>query len=259
MQTFGEQLVSARKAKGMTQEALAQAAAITRQTISSWERGRTIPDIESVRRLSDILDVDFLQAAEAQGAAPDFEPSAEVKSAPVEERAASAAGRRPIRKWWIAAGAAALVCVVLLTFLLLPRRSAPAGGEDTYNADFFRQETPNEPGRPYLTFNNAQWEESGENQTFTRYAFRMYEQNGKSFTISRIKVQAESGKSGAVRTADYGPSDLAAGGLDSVIPAHGDYSFPGGWPKGEYARVGFVIYGTDENGEELAFYSLIEF
>ena len=31
MQTFGEQLTAARKAKGMTQEALAQAAAVTRQ------------------------------------------------------------------------------------------------------------------------------------------------------------------------------------------------------------------------------------
>ncbi|MBQ8087328.1 MAG: helix-turn-helix transcriptional regulator [Clostridia bacterium] len=76
MQTFGEQLTVARKAKGMTQEALAQAADISRSTISSWERGRTIPDYDSVRRLSEILDYDFSQTAEGQSAAPAVEDAA---------------------------------------------------------------------------------------------------------------------------------------------------------------------------------------
>lgn len=52
MQTFGEQLAAARRAKGMTQEALSQAADVARNTISSWERGRTVPDIDMVRKLS---------------------------------------------------------------------------------------------------------------------------------------------------------------------------------------------------------------
>ena len=92
MQNFGEQLTAARKAKGMTQEALAQAAAVTRQTISSWERGRTLPDVDSVRRLSSILGVEFMQLDEGQNAVPAVEAMPEVAG----ETAPAAAGKRQL-------------------------------------------------------------------------------------------------------------------------------------------------------------------
>ena len=118
MQTFGEQLTAARKAKGMTQEALASAAAVTRQTISSWERGRTLPDIDSVRRLSDILGVDFTQLDEGQTAAHAVEAMPEVGG----QTAPAAAGKRQIQKWWIAAGVAVLACIVVACYLLFPHK-----------------------------------------------------------------------------------------------------------------------------------------
>ena len=36
-------------------------------------------------------------------------------------------------------------------------------------------------------------------------------------------------------------------------------SINGGWPKGEFKRVGIAVCGTDDNGAALAFYSMIEF
>ena len=41
----------------MTQEELAEQLHVTRQTVSSWETGRTEPDIETLQQISDCLDV----------------------------------------------------------------------------------------------------------------------------------------------------------------------------------------------------------
>lgn len=59
METIGEKIRSARKAKGMTQEALANALNMSRQGISHWEQGRTIPDAEMLLRLSQVLEYNF--------------------------------------------------------------------------------------------------------------------------------------------------------------------------------------------------------
>lgn len=252
MQTFGEQLTAARKAKGLTQDALAKAAAVTRKTISSWERGCTIPDIDTIRRLSDILDADLIQPAEGQSAAPVIEATSEGQSAP------AAASKHRIKKGWIAAGAVALACVALLSFLLFSRKPAPAGGDAMFNAEAYRQETPNEAGKAYLTFENKTWEETGENSDYQRYDFTMYEQNGVGFSVPRLEMQFE-GKSGAIRLGKYGASDLQASGLDPDIIPYGSLTIDGGFPKGEFMRVGITVYGNDANGEPLTFHTLIEF
>ena len=59
MSNIGEQIRSARKAKGMTQEALAEVLHISRQGISHWESGRTMPDAATLLKLSDILEYTF--------------------------------------------------------------------------------------------------------------------------------------------------------------------------------------------------------
>ena len=72
MPTFGEQLVAARRARHMTQETLSQTINVARNTISSWERGRTLPDAASLHLLSDVLGYEFVltpgQAASATSA-----------------------------------------------------------------------------------------------------------------------------------------------------------------------------------------------
>lgn len=54
---IGKQLKDARIESGYTQEQIAEQLDVSRQTISSWENGRTFPDIVSVVSLSDIYDV----------------------------------------------------------------------------------------------------------------------------------------------------------------------------------------------------------
>jgi transcriptional regulator with XRE-family HTH domain len=46
-----------RKRAGLSQEALAERLHVTRQTISNWERGQSVPDTESLKALADCLSV----------------------------------------------------------------------------------------------------------------------------------------------------------------------------------------------------------
>jgi len=46
-----------RKQKGYTQETLAQALNIVRQTVSKWEKGYSVPDADMLEKMSEILDV----------------------------------------------------------------------------------------------------------------------------------------------------------------------------------------------------------
>ncbi|WP_461225657.1 helix-turn-helix domain-containing protein [Lacticaseibacillus suihuaensis] len=54
---FGERLAAARRAKGLTQAQLATTCCVARQTISSWENGRSYPDLASLVRIGDALGV----------------------------------------------------------------------------------------------------------------------------------------------------------------------------------------------------------
>lgn len=59
MATIGKQIRAARKAKRMTQSALAAMLNMSRQGVSHWEANRTIPDAHTLLRLSRILDYNF--------------------------------------------------------------------------------------------------------------------------------------------------------------------------------------------------------
>lgn len=57
MVEFGEQLRKAREAKGITQQTLADALYVTRQTVSRWESGNRFPDILTTKKIAEILDI----------------------------------------------------------------------------------------------------------------------------------------------------------------------------------------------------------
>jgi transcriptional regulator with XRE-family HTH domain len=59
---LGEKLLYLRKTKGLSQEQLASEVTVSRQAISKWELGESMPDTENVVQLTKIFDVsaDFL-------------------------------------------------------------------------------------------------------------------------------------------------------------------------------------------------------
>ena len=49
---LGENLAQARKKNGLSQEEVAEKLGVSRQTVSKWETGETLPDIQQAKRLS---------------------------------------------------------------------------------------------------------------------------------------------------------------------------------------------------------------
>ena len=54
---FGEKIAEKRKAQGLTQAELAEKMLVTRQTVSRWEAGTVLPDVEKIGILAMILGV----------------------------------------------------------------------------------------------------------------------------------------------------------------------------------------------------------
>ncbi len=56
---FSKNLKKIRTAKNMSQDVLAKKLYVTRQTVSSWETGRTQPDLETLTKLAEIFEIDI--------------------------------------------------------------------------------------------------------------------------------------------------------------------------------------------------------
>lgn len=83
--TLGNNIAKLRKAKGMTQEALANALGVTNQAVSKWESGQSCPDIALLPALADLfgitLDELFGRAATDLAPVTQPEPAEEPKAA----------------------------------------------------------------------------------------------------------------------------------------------------------------------------------
>ena len=55
--TFNEKLLSLRRKSGLSQEELAEKLSVSRQSVSRWENGETLPDAQNLLVLSDIFGV----------------------------------------------------------------------------------------------------------------------------------------------------------------------------------------------------------
>ena len=55
--SFGENLQYLRKQKEITQEQLAEQLEVSRQSVSKWELGQSIPDVEKIIRMSELFQV----------------------------------------------------------------------------------------------------------------------------------------------------------------------------------------------------------
>lgn len=55
--TIGEQIQNLRIQKGLTQERLAEMLEVSRQSVSKWELGQAIPDVDKIIRMSELFSV----------------------------------------------------------------------------------------------------------------------------------------------------------------------------------------------------------
>ncbi len=61
MASVSRNIALLRAQRGLSQEQLAQTLHVTRQTVSSWETGRTAPDVDTLGRIAAALDADIAQ------------------------------------------------------------------------------------------------------------------------------------------------------------------------------------------------------
>ena len=246
MQTFGKQLAAARAARGMTQEALAQAVNVTRSTISSWERDRTQPDLDTLKRLSEVLEFSFLQGNDAP------------EAAPAQQAPEAAPARRP-KAAWIIAVAAVLACVCVAFVLSRHHRAAREAAAQAAFNDHYSQQTTVDAGQARIVFQNKTWEEQGDDDAFTHYSIVLWEKNGVAFDLQRLDLKLMSASSGQYREMSLSAADLQAAAVNTHVEPNGMTYIEGGFPAGEFSRLGMEVHGADAAGNEQVWYSLIEF
>ena len=109
--TLGQNLQAARKAKGLSQETLAEQIGVSRQALGKWEKDTALPGLDNLQAAAQVLgvSVDTLLGTETAGPAP-----AVTLDAMRDLLAARDAEQRKHRRLWGLLGAAAVVVVVLL-------------------------------------------------------------------------------------------------------------------------------------------------
>ena len=126
---LAENLKALRKAKGLSQEELAARLHVVRQTVSKWEKGRSVPDADLLIRLAEELDT-----TSAALLGPEVPPEAE-RGGTAEQLAVK--NRRARRIWRIVAGVLIAFVMVNLLLILLSFaafRSFQAEAESTVQA-----------------------------------------------------------------------------------------------------------------------------
>lgn len=254
METFGQQLTAARKKKQLTQGQLAEAMSVSRSTISHWENGHALPDIEAVKRLTTVLEHDFL-ALEKQ------EESSPADETPVLESTPTVkwAGKRA----YIIAAAVLLAAVAALIAVLSGmRNTGPQETLEPYTLAWYQQTVENDAKHAYVTIVPE------ENPTYAQksdmfptnegwfYHFWIHEVNGVDFTVENISITIFKGERG----------EICAVGKDVIIRSFdGDqirrginYHWQGGFPLQDVTGVGLALSGRDSKGREMTFRGYVE-
>lgn len=116
-----EKIQQLRKQKGMSQEQLAEKLGISRQSVSKWESGQSVPEPDKIVRISEIFDVstDYL-----------LKDSIEIPG-PLEERAAGHGNADKVRVILSLTAIVFSLCCIFAIFILSKIYPAPMARYDT--------------------------------------------------------------------------------------------------------------------------------
>ena len=114
---LGETISRLRAENGLSQEALAQRLGVSRQSVSKWETGASVPDLEKLMGLSELFGVSLDQLVQGREAAGGPAPTTE----PVP-----AAATLPDRNGRKLAGLVLLCTGIVLAVLVLLQKRNPS-------------------------------------------------------------------------------------------------------------------------------------
>lgn len=244
MQTFAEELNRVRKERKITQAQLSDELNVARQTVSHWENGRSVPDIDTIRRLSEVLDHNFLTGEENEGNPAAIETDVPSQPSMAEhEEEMEAAEKKPSRRTMIPTLLGGLlVCVLLLVFLLPEKK-------DTQQANV--QIAPYE--NPVLAIRSDDFADG----IGWFWGFQIEETAGVPFTISELTatfISDDSKEFPHVYTGEQCIDFFGSDTLERNLPQ----SWTGGFPLQRLSSVRLTISGVDANGNKLTFESSLE-
>ncbi len=267
MMTIGEQIQTFRRAKGLTQQSLADLLGVTRSTVSNYEAGRRMPDGEMLLKISEVLECRFgadaaclkEDVAAQSPASAAIEPTVEnaEPEGPKAMEAPTAQNMRRQRQRWLAlAVVTALLCVGVAVFLTLRHRAAPvvysADNGATYTVEQFQTTTAREEGKAFLTCERGMRIISNDGAAVWMYDFVFHEMNGVGASIDNLEACTFYGDK--VLPMVIAGSSLSQYGLNDSIPARGEWKLTGGLPVSDNViGVGIQLNCTDDTGAKHSF------
>lgn len=121
---LAENIKAIRKNKGYTQEELAAKLNVTRQTVSKWEKGYSVPDADVLEKMAEILEVDIEDLLGKGTPEQKTDPNKDIADQLARLNEQLAVKDRRVKRIWKAVGIAAAVIVVayilFLVFFLIP-------------------------------------------------------------------------------------------------------------------------------------------
>lgn len=121
LMTMGERIQSLRKEKGLSQEALGEALGVSRQAVSQWENGQSVPEMEKLVAMKGLfgcsLDQLVLDEAPADPAPAQVDPRAEIRK------------WRPVRPKRLVLAVGITILVMALVWLFQGREAPVPGAE----------------------------------------------------------------------------------------------------------------------------------
>ena len=265
MPTFSEQLKAIRKERNITQEWLANEMNVSRPTISHWENGRVIPDIDTIKHLSQVMNYNFLALEgveeETQTAPEAEEIPAQTEEETAQETAVQQTDASPRKNRFVlpAVLGAVLLCAVVIVCLLMNGNGQPAENQQTNSPQ--TQQPVAEQANVIITADNNPYplipiEDFKEGYGW-KYTICFEETAGVPFTASSL-----------TRTyiLDDGTEDPREYVVEHIVGAWGEDTlyrgapryWNGGMPMQGIKGMRFTLKGTDANGNELEFECYIE-
>ena len=119
-QKMGEFLKHLRKEKGLTQEQLAEYFRVSSRTVSRWETGSNMPDVEMLIELADFYDVDICEIIDGERKSKNMDNETKDTLKKVAEYATEENNKRKERLRTMLAGS---TCLMLISYLLFGRNT----------------------------------------------------------------------------------------------------------------------------------------
>ncbi|NLO85047.1 MAG: helix-turn-helix domain-containing protein [Clostridiales bacterium] len=260
MIAFGNILTSARKAKGLTQEQLAEALSVSRQTVSHWENGRVQPSDEVMQQICGLLDIDPLTLSEQES--------------PTDNSVSTAQKKSHLRLL------IAFFCGVLITLAvvygIMPLLNVPSepvidaaavaatdpvinSNPADYSWDWYQQPAAVEVNKAYLTFTatNTPIKLIEVNNAPTPYRwdiiFGIEETNGVAFTITKMTEAFFQEDHSQMDHRVFMGSECVRFFDTYTFEANTKYEYNLGKSVKPIIGYGIALEGIDANGNDLAF------